>query len=72
MLVCKSWIQKVSEQKNYSIRSNSQFSNINSQLDSRADEDVNALAPICIGMDYNANINWIVAGLSSGYCLNVF
>jgi hypothetical protein len=31
-------------------------------LDSRADRDVNPLAPICIGMDYNANINWIVAG----------
>lgn len=27
-----------------------------------ADADVNPDAPICIGMDYNANINWIVAG----------
>ena len=26
-----------------------------------ADSDVNKDAPICIGMDYNANINWIVA-----------
>ena len=33
-----------------------------SALDSRADKDVNPDAPICIGMDYNANINWIVAG----------
>lgn len=31
-------------------------------LDSRADKDVDPFAPICIGMDYNANINWIVAG----------
>ncbi len=31
-------------------------------LDSRADADVDPLAPICIGLDYNANINWIVAG----------
>ena len=31
-------------------------------LDSRADRDVDPDAPICIGMDYNANINWIVAG----------
>jgi hypothetical protein len=33
-----------------------------SALDSRADRDVDPDAPICIGMDYNANINWIVAG----------
>lgn len=31
-------------------------------LDCRADRDLNPFAPICIGMDYNANINWIVAG----------
>lgn len=31
-------------------------------MDSRADRDLNPYAPICIGMDYNANINWIVAG----------
>lgn len=31
-------------------------------LDSRADKDCNPDAPICIGMDFNANINWIVAG----------
>lgn len=40
-------------------------------LDSRADADVNVYAPICIGMDYNANINWIVAGQPSGERLNV-
>ncbi len=31
-------------------------------LNSKADADVNPDAPTCIGMDYNANINWIVAG----------
>lgn len=31
-------------------------------LDCRGDHDLNRYAPICIGMDYNANINWIVAG----------
>ncbi len=50
---------------------NFQFSTFNSQLDSRADRDVNPLAPLCIGMDYNANINWIVAGQPSGRRLNV-
>jgi hypothetical protein len=40
-------------------------------LDSRADSDVNPLKPICIGMDYNANINWIVAGQVEGSRLNV-
>lgn len=40
-------------------------------LDSRADSDVNPLAPICIGMDYNANINWIVAAQPVGNRLNI-
>ncbi len=31
-------------------------------MDSRADRDVDRDQAICIGMDYNANINWIVAG----------
>lgn len=31
-------------------------------MDCRADRDLDPYAPICIGMDYNANINWIVAG----------
>lgn len=31
-------------------------------LDCRADRDLDRYAPICVGMDYNANINWIVAG----------
>lgn len=33
-----------------------------SDMDSRSDADVDPDSPICIGMDYNANINWIVAG----------
>jgi len=40
-------------------------------LDSKADSDVDPDAPICIGMDYNANINWIVAGQPNGRRLNV-
>ncbi len=35
------------------------------------DADVDPDAPICIGMDYNANINWIVAGQPRGRRLNV-
>ncbi len=38
---------------------------------SLGDSDVNPDAPICIGMDYNANINWIVAGQPTGRRLNV-
>ena len=33
-------------------------------MDSRADKDVDPDAALCIGMDYNANINWIVTGQS--------
>ena len=40
-------------------------------LDSRADSDCDRSRPICIGMDYNANINWIVAGQPSGRRQNV-
>ena len=40
-------------------------------LDDRADKDHDPNAPICIGMDYNANINWIVAGQPRGRRLNV-
>ncbi|MBD5231470.1 MAG: hypothetical protein HDS66_04870 [Bacteroidales bacterium] len=40
-------------------------------LDSRADSDVDPDAPICIGMDYNANINWIVAGQPRERRLNI-
>ena len=37
----------------------------------KADADVNTYAPLCIGMDYNANINWIVVGQPSGKRLNI-
>ena len=42
-----------------------------STLGSQADADVNPDLPLCIGMDYNANINWIVAGQPNGRRLNV-
>lgn len=42
-----------------------------STLDARVDKDVDPDAPICIGMDYNANINWIVAGQPRDRRLNV-
>lgn len=42
-----------------------------STLNSLCDNDVNTHAPICIGMDYNANINWIVAGQPNGRRLNI-
>ena len=50
---------------------NSSMFNAQCSMDSRADRDVNPLAPLCIGMDYNANINWIVAGQPSGRRLNI-
>ena len=37
----------------------------------KSDADVNPVAPICIGMDYKANISWIVAGLPDGRKVNV-
>lgn len=42
-----------------------------STLDCTMDADVNPLAPLCIGMDYNANINWLVVGQPSGKRLNI-
>lgn len=40
-------------------------------LGSEADSDIDADQPLCIGMDYKANINWIVAGQPSDCCLNI-
>lgn len=40
-------------------------------IDSKCDADILPDAPIIIGMDYNANINWIVAGQISGSRLNI-
>jgi len=42
-----------------------------SALDCTMDADVNPLAQLCIGMDYNANINWLVVGQPSGKRLNI-
>ena len=39
-------------------------SGLENSLTSKCDADVNP--PICIGMDYNANINWIVTGQPDG------
>lgn len=40
-------------------------------LDATCDADVDPDQPLCIGMDYNANINWIVAGQPRDRRLNV-
>ena len=40
-------------------------------MTSAADGDINPDEAICIGMDYNANINWIVAGQPAGRRLNI-
>ena len=40
-------------------------------LDATCDTDVDPDAPLCIGMDYNANINWIVAGQPRDRRLNI-
>lgn len=42
-----------------------------SSMDCRADRDLNREQPIAIGMDYNANINWIVAAQPANRRLNV-
>lgn len=42
-----------------------------SDSSSLQDSDVDRSSPICIGMDYNANINWIVAGQPQGRTLRV-
>ena len=40
-------------------------------ISSEWDADVDPDAPICIGMDYNANINWIIAGQPRDSRLNI-
>ena len=59
------------QQERYSIRSLSNFSSLHSSLDCRTDADIDPMSPLCIGMDYNANINWIVCGQPRGNRLNV-
>lgn len=39
-------------------------------IDCRQDSDLQTDKPICIAFDYNANINWLVAGQHSGGRLN--
>lgn len=51
--------------------------NLDYQFDKIADDcslhdaDVDPNAPICIGMDYNSNINWMVCGQPNGNRLNI-
>ena len=56
----------------YTIHANNRFSTLNSSLDCRTDSDIDPMQPLCIGMDYNANINWIVCGQPHGNMLNLF
>lgn len=51
--------------------SDASIPNSQSPFTSSADADVDPDAPLCIGMDYNANINWIVCGQPSGRRLNI-
>lgn len=39
--------------------------------DCRQDGDLDSTQPICIGFDYNANINWVVAGQRDGMKVKV-
>ena len=41
------------------------------ELSCLQDSDLDRNAPICIAMDYNANINWIVAGQRSGIKMKI-
>ena len=50
------------QQDLYTIHATNQFSTLNCSLDCRTDSDIDPMQPLCIGMDYNANINWIVCG----------
>ena len=59
------------QQDLYTIHANSQFSTLHSSLDCRSDSDISPMQPLCIGMDYNANINWIVCGQPRNNRLNI-
>jgi hypothetical protein len=41
------------------------------KMDCRQDGDLDARQPICIAFDYNANINWLVAGQQQGTKMRV-
>lgn len=64
-------IIKEAQQDLYTIHANNQFSTLNSSLDCRTDSDIDPMQPLCIGMDYNANINWIVCGQPRANRLNI-
>ena len=64
-------IIKEAQQDLYTIHATNQFSTLNSSLDCRTDSDIDPMQPLCIGMDYNANINWIVCGQSRANRLNI-
>lgn len=61
----------------YSAYDNSYLTNLDYNLDKAADQDcrqdgdLDLERPICIAFDYNANINWLVAGQPAGIKLNV-
>ena len=61
----------------YSAFDNSYLQNLDYNLtkaaeqDCRQDADVDLDKPICVAFDYNANINWLVAGQPSGMKLRV-
>ena len=59
------------QQDLYTIHANNQFSTLNSSLDCRTDSDIDPMQPLCISMDYNANINRIVCGQPRANRLNV-
>ena len=64
-------IIKEAQQDLYTIHATNQFSTLNSSLDCRTDSDIDPMQPLCIGMDYNANINWIVCGQPRANRLNI-
>ena len=67
----------MTERHKYNATDNSYLDSFEYMFDKVKDEsslqdaDVNREAPICIGMDYNANINWIVAAQPNGRRVNI-
>lgn len=65
------------EHHKYTLSNNSYLEKLDYNFDligkdsSLQDGDLNKEKPICIGMDYNSNINWIVAGQQDGQRIRV-
>ena len=59
------------QQDLYTIHATNHFSTLNSSLDCRTDSDIDPMQSLCIGMDYNANINRIVCGQPRNNRLNI-